>query len=350
MPTQPFKLHLKNLPLRLTEFFHKTEPLLFDQRHRVDVQVSDIAFSVSCDDEHVKHCIREAHCYSSAGHQHSIQLVVSSREMGGVKAWPVWADPWFQHREVEAELRNTPYRLHYFPDLDFWQIYNGETRRGIQLMRAFKAQPPWEPGAPLRNFIHWCLLDNGASLVHSGTIGLNGIGVLLAGEGGSGKSGTVLSALLNRMQSVGDDYVAIQMGQNVTAHRAFNTLKQDAKGIKRLGVSLPDDKELNWQSKYMLNLQEVSQTAVPEAIQIKALCLPEVTGSDQTSFSPATAREAFLALAPSGIFQIPCSGSEMFSFAARLSRRLPAYRVRLGQDPSEIADGFRRLLSNELAH
>ena len=120
---------------------------------------------------------------------------------------PRWAGPYFQEREVEAALRGTRYFLAHDPDRGFWQAFDRHTGRGLQIMRGPDGYPPWEPGSPLRNFLHWQLLRPDRGLVHAGTLAEGETGVLLVGEGGSGKSGTVLAGLLNGLSTVGDDYV-----------------------------------------------------------------------------------------------------------------------------------------------
>ena len=76
-------------------------------------------------------------------------------------------------------------------------------------MRSADGFPPWEPGAPLRSFLHWEYAARGMRLVHGGTLGIDGRGVVLAGSGGAGKSGTVVAGIMVGLDSVGDDYVSV---------------------------------------------------------------------------------------------------------------------------------------------
>ena len=59
--------------------------------------------------------------------------------------------------------------------------------------------------------------------------------------------------------------------------------------------------------------------------------------------------EAALALAPSAVFQLPGDTTQGFRFFAELARRLPAFRVRLSEDPVEIADAIGSFLAREQA-
>ncbi len=254
--------------------------------------------------------------------------------------WPVlrWAASHYNEREIESVLAPSRYRLHFMPDIGFWQLFDRATARGFQIMAAPDGFPKWDPGSPLRNLIQWHLGQTGGALLHAGSLGIDGKGVLLAGAGGSGKSGTVLSGILHGLETVGDDYVFVRRGP-LTAHPVFETLKQDPAGIRRLGLgqhpAVPQD--MNWQGKYQLFLRELRPAARTEALSLKALLLPAVSGKDRTSVRPVSARDAFLALAPSGVSQIPGDRSLLYATAADVARGLPCYRLDLGPDPAEVA-------------
>ena len=262
----------------------------------------------------------------------------------GAPAWPAWSDAYFRERDVEGALQGGRYRFHYFDECDFWQVYDREARVGVQLMSRPEGYPAWDPGAPLRNFVHWRLLDGGSGLVHAGTLGAGGRGVLLAGAGGSGKSGTVLTGLHHGLHSVGDDYVAVGFEPDCTASRAFRTLKQDPEGLARVGIAPPAGDRVNWQGKHLLRIEDVARVPQPDCLTLCAICLPVVAHAPRTTFTEGAARDAFLALAPSGITQIPSARPEMFAFTARLSRALPVFHVALGTDPREVAEAFAEFL------
>jgi hypothetical protein len=276
-----------------------------------------------------------------------VHITVEARDAETATSWPAWPTPHYREREVEAALADTPYRLHFHDTSRFWQVYDRRAARGLQLMAADDGYPDWDPAAPLRNFIHWVLADRGGGLVHAGTLGVAGRGVLLAGPGGSGKSGAVLAGLLHGLQSAGDDYVAVVPGPTgMTAHRAFETLKQDPAGLDRLGVASPAGRDgaLNWQGKHVFTLPEIGRPPLAASLHLAAVCLPHVARARRTTFTPVAARDAFLALAPSAVTQIPAARPETFRLGAAVCRALPAWRVALGSDPAEIADAFARFI------
>ncbi|TGT71464.1 serine kinase [bacterium M00.F.Ca.ET.159.01.1.1] len=257
-----------------------------------------------------------------------------------------WGDAHFTEHGFAQRLAEAGLRGHHFHDLDFWQIYDPERRVGVQLMRSADAFPPWEPGAPLRAFLHWEYAARGMRLTHAGTLGLDGKGVLLAGAGGAGKSGTVVAGLLNGLDSVGDDYVLIDLDDGVRARPLFSTLKQDPKGFARLGLEgrLGPARPLNWQGKHVFHINEIAPRPVRASLDIFALMVPHVGDSKTSSIVPISRKDAMIALAPSGIAQMPGERESGFRFFSDLTRFLPCYRLSLGTGPNEIAGAVRDFL------
>ena len=181
--------------------------------------------------------------------------------IAGEDGWPDlpdWAEQCMRDPGLHLAMEATPYRYLQQPP-GCWQFFDQRSRCGVQLLRSATSLPPWDGGAPLRNFLHWHLISNVCGLLHAGTLGHAGQGILLAGPGGSGKSGTVLAGLLHGLQSVGDDYVLVRLDQDVTAYPLFQTLKQDPGGCERLGI--PADsalrRTLNWQGKHQFTLADL---------------------------------------------------------------------------------------------
>jgi hypothetical protein len=72
--------------------------------------------------------------------------------------------------------------------------------------------------------------------------------------------------------------------------------------------------------------------------------LPRVEHLARSVVEPVDAKAAFLALAPSGVTQVPGDRDATFAHCAALSRRLPAFRLRLGTDPAEVNDTLLALI------
>lgn len=351
-PTAAHVLVTRNLPEALERLFDRFEALFAAAPHRVDTVVGGDPVRAATTLSSYAEALRRAwpDMQPDRADAPACRILVACADEAGMPGLPLWGEAYYRERAVEAALDATRWRLHHMPDLGFWQVYDRASGRGLQLMRDPQSLPPWDGGSPLRNFLHWHFMRSGRALVHAGSLGLDGEGVLLAGAGGSGKSGTVLAGILHGLQTVGDDYVLVSREAGVTASPLLRTLKQDPAGFARLGLDrFPAiDPVLNWQGKHQFTLAALGAAPPPAALRIRALCLPTVAHAERTSFHRLAEKEAFLALAPSGVSQMPGDRAGSFAFCAALARQLPAYRMALGVEPAEIADAVAAFLK-ELA-
>jgi hypothetical protein len=266
---------------------------------------------------------------------------------------PRWEGPAPGLGNVMAALAE--HRLRGACDTDYatWYIYDPARALGVQAMQTAARRPPWEPSFPLRLLRHWasCTADSG--MVHAGTLGHQGNGVFLVGAGGSGKSGTTLSGILHGLTSVGDDYVAVRSVEGrIEAEPVLRLMKQDIRGLRRLGLEVGSgalDEQPNWQGKIELDFARLVPGARAERLAMKAILLPHVSRSPSSSFSPASAREAMLAMAPSSLYQLYGNLREDFSLIASIVRAVPAFHLNLGEDPAEVAASVRAFIEQRAA-
>lgn len=260
--------------------------------------------------------------------------------IAGIRPPAPWVErkPHWPHDFAEILTAARLRASHFFNYWNHWYVYDPQIRTAVQLMHGADDYPPWEPGAPLRLFLHWHYAARGMRLAHCGTLGIGDAGVILAGMGGRGKSWAVLAGLLSGLHSVGDDYVLIEAGADVMAHRLFSTLKQDAAGIKRLGLErlIAPDSKPDWQGKYDLAFGDVSPCDQP-VIKIRAILVPRAGGSDRTTIAPLGRHTAMLALAGSSISKMHGDRDSGFRFFGDVVNRLPCYGLELGSEPTEVA-------------
>ena len=252
----------------------------------------------------------------------------------------------FASRRFEQVLDADGLRGFYHHDAPSWQFYDRKAATGVMTLPGPLDIPPWESGSPFRLFLHWACAAAGMRLTHAATLGIDGRGALIVGASGAGKSGTALAGLLHGLDSVGDDYVLVESGPRVTAHAAFRVFKQDRDGLRRAGVApgTIDDARLNWHGKVEFEAAALVPRGLADRLEIVALLIPSVARLRRTAIEPATTREAALALAPSGVLQLPGDTAGGFAFLADLLRRLPAFRARLSEDPAEIAEAIGSFL------
>jgi hypothetical protein len=232
-------------------------------------------------------------------------------------------------------------------DYGLWQSYDPAARIGLEAQAAPGQFPPWVASFPLRNFLHWAYQAQGRRIVHAGTLGTRGKGVMLIGAGGSGKSGTTLSGILGGLDSVGDDYIAMDLANDrVRAEPVIKLVKQDANGLRRLNldpVALGLG-EVNWQGKYEFDFEVLGRGRRPPSLDLEAILMPRVAGAERSRFTPASPRVAMIALAPSNWQQLPGGWREGMTFTATIARRLPAYYLDLSTNGTEIAETIGRFI------
>ena len=255
----------------------------------------------------------------------------------------------FSSREFERILAHGNARGFYHHDSPSWQFYDRTRAIGVQTLPTQLGVPPWETGSPLRLFLHWAYAAAGMRLTHAATLGLKGRGVLIAGPSGSGKSATTIAGLMNGLESAGDDYVLVEGGPRFVAHSVFTALKQDREGLRRAGVDSEELEagDLNWHGKVEFDAAKISMKGLADRMEVIAILIPEIARRRRTKWEAATAHEAGLALAPSAVFQLPGDSTQGFQFIAGVVRRLPAYRVKLSEDPVEIAESIGSFLTHE---
>lgn len=200
--------------------------------------------------------------------------------------------------------------------------------------------PGWESAAPFRTLLHWWAPSRGLQLAHAAAVGLAGEGVLLVGKGGVGKSTTALSCLAAGMSFVGDDYVFTSLAhERVRAFPAYGTAKMEP---ERLGAWFPDLAALGTDRVEAGGkaIVPIPRTSLVSSLEIRALILPTLSNATVPRWEAASPRSAMLSLAPSTLFQLPCSGKGAMDHLAAIVRRLPTFRLHLGPDPVQNADAI----------
>ena len=323
------------------EAAHTVAPL------RVTRRVADTNFEIATTmADHAALCVeRLGHTGKARSDAAPVRLVIASAGELGFAQTPMVGRGVSSMQALEEALVSTPFSAHHHPETRFWQVWDRDRRIGVQLQAAPGTLPAWEAGSPLRNLVKWALSTADVGLLHAGTLAVDGRGFLFAGKGGAGKSGTVISGLRGGLESVGDDYVLARLTpDSVRVMPVFQTLKCDMAGLKRLGLLERDglvSGKANWQGKYEFTFAQLTGAPAAPALRIDGLCATVLAHTPSTRFEPISHREAFIALAPTGVAQLPSDRGAHFSLCARISRALPCFRLHLGTDPVEVASAIR---------
>jgi hypothetical protein len=218
--------------------------------------------------------------------------------------------------------------------------------RAYVWLPSIEALTAYERAAPFRWIIDGVAQRRGLTTMHAAAIGEGGIGLLIVGEGGRGKSTLALAAIDAGMDYLADDYCLVEPRPPYPAYRLFNTAKLR-----------PDNKvALNWIAdggreiepvpggKLIFDLARHAPYALADRLEIRALLLPEFAESALPVLEMVSPHEAFCRAAPSTVTQ--CEGSERQTIAdiGRIARALPCYRIRMPREPRRSIEPLRELL------
>ncbi len=259
---------------------------------------------------------------------------------------PPWAVADQGPRGVIEGYNSPQFRTVYQPGSDVLLLYDSLERSGVYWTPDHRRVPYWETSFPLRSVFQWWLEDQPLQLAHAAAVGLPEGGVLIAGPSGSGKSTTALACLESGLLYAGDDYVLLGTSP-LWAYCLYNTAKvaSDVEAwFPHLGAAASNP-ERSTAEKALLFLARWAPQKLIAGFPICALLVPRVTGLRETRLVRCGAGEAFRALAPTTLFQLPGAGRAAFDKLGSLVREVPAYRLELGTDlpgiPRAILDLLR---------
>jgi hypothetical protein len=224
-----------------------------------------------------------------------------------------------------------------------------DRRQGLAVcwVRDAAMLPMPERAAPLRRMLQGWLGDLGLVLVHAGAVGTPEGGVLLSGWEGSGKSSSALSCLDSALLYASDDYCAVDPGPQPWVHSLYSTGKTAVADLPHIPLeeSMIGNPEETPQEKALYFLHRHRPERLTAGFPLRAILLPQVGGSAGSSaLEPVSRGAALRSLAPTSVLLSPQAGSATLAALSRLTARLPAYRLRLGPDRSEIPDVITHLL------
>jgi len=260
---------------------------------------------------------------------------------------PPWGkDDFAQHGEIPQYNTDSIFTL-FQPGEDTLNLLDTEKNIGIFWRRDALDIPYYTVGAPLRSMFHWWMHTCGCQVLHAAAVGNIEGGALIVGKGGSGKSTTAVSCVHSDLLYLGDDYVLARPEPVPYVFSLYNTAKLDGDQIKRfpdLSPMIMNKEHLN-KEKAVVFIHRYFQQKVCKGLPLKAIIVPQITSSTDTTYSQISKAEAITALAPSTLFQMPRNREDSFKLITDIVRQLPCYRLELGSDIKKIPDCINAILS-----
>jgi hypothetical protein len=233
-----------------------------------------------------------------------------------------------------------------------WMLDRG-TATAVVWIGDVELLPIWDRIHPLRHLLHEWARGFGADLVHAGAVGIDGVGVLVVGPGGTGKSTTVLAAMAAGLTAAGDDYVLVgaapAAGAFPTAHGLYGTMRLHQAHLDHFPGLLPQhdhvfEEPWSGRAKVTSYISHHRPDRLTAELRLVGIVIPQVVGNDLAELARETPAGALLALAPSSLLQVDPTDGAMFARLALLCRGLPCWRLPLGPDLVRAAGRLAQLI------
>jgi hypothetical protein len=204
---------------------------------------------------------------------------------------------------------------------------------------------------PFNKLLFDPLRDRGIVMAHAGFVTRGGLGALIPGLSGAGKSTSTLACLAAGFKFLSDDYVGVQEMSNGSfcGHSLFASAVLDPGHLKRFPVFLPDAEptQHKHEIKSMLPLVHRHRHQLALASTIGLILLPRIVDAEVTTCRPASKRAALMALAPPSLLSMPRPQIEAFDMLVRLAERTPAFWLELGRNIETIPHAVAAALERE---
>jgi len=200
---------------------------------------------------------------------------------------------------------------------------------------------------PLQRMMSQICLSHGAQNIHAGLVARDGVGALIVGGSGRGKTSTSIDCLLNGFDILGDDSVAVRKADagGFEGYSLYGSTRVHPEQISRW----PDIRS-SWHmpapadDKAMLLLDQIAAKRIARQCKVGAILVPRITDGDfrATRTSP---RDAFSALVHDSeeTRRFQMSAAE-FHRLVKLTRETPCFLCELDSDPQAVAAGVAEVI------
>jgi hypothetical protein len=195
------------------------------------------------------------------------------------------------------------------------------------------------------------LADRDVPVLHAALIAHDGAGLLLVGQGGTGKTTVAMACFLDGFDFLGDDYIAIKEAAAGTyvGHSLYDSvwLTRDAEARLPSVARHAEPPASAGSLKRLVHAAAIRPEGITRAARIRGVVCTTLANGSASAISHTTGAKALLAMAPSSTLRLPVSGYRLMNRMAALAESLPCYELRVGGDLSSLSGLLRDLLESE---
>lgn len=330
------------------EGFHRDADRLGETRHNFSVAERNvrIRFAGSA----MAHLVRPlSHLVCEPTNEPSLEILA----WDGASGWRPPQPPWDFNRlswfgEL-ADFKSERFSVNFTADYGLLCLYDRVRKLAVYWLPDAANLPFWVMAAPFRILFHWWSHTFAGHVTHAAAVGHNGLGVLLVGRGGSGKSTTAVCCVDAGMQYVSDDYVLLTRNPIPMAHSLYHSAKIHT---PFLNAALPHWKdrvvtEIGPERKSLAFVNECLAQQVRSQLTICGVVQPRVAGLEEAKLVPLAPSLGLLGLAASTMYQLPEARQTTLSFFAKWMRNVPTYELQLSPDLTSAPRTLSQFLSEE---
>lgn len=259
-----------------------------------------------------------------------------------------WAGRTLTPSSVVAELSDERYQVSLEVRGALASILDRATGEAFHYVPNPALLPAWEGTHPARMLLAAWARSQGLLTCHAAAVATEVAGVLLCGGSGAGKSTTALAALAAGMRSAGDDYVLVEPGYPPIAHALYTSTLLEIGHYERNRRLMPVLDHVADQldrHKAVMYAGGNGAPVIGGGFPLVALVALRVERGASPRFGRTTAAAVLRALAPSTLAQLGMVDAAGLARLAELCRHLPAYELRLGDDPTHVPELLRALIA-----
>ncbi|MDD5645571.1 MAG: hypothetical protein PHW86_00130 [Candidatus Bipolaricaulis sp.] len=192
------------------------------------------------------------------------------------------------------------------------------------------------------------LADRDVPVLHAALIAHDGAGLLLVGQGGTGKTTVAMACFLDGFDFLGDDYVAIEepAAGTYVGHGLYDSVWLTRDGEARLpGLArYAEPGAPTGAPKRLVHAASICPERIARAVRIRGVVCTTLGDNAVPTISATTRAKALLAMAPTSTLRLPVTGAGLMDRMAGLAESLPCYELCLGSDLTLLPGLLRGVL------
>jgi len=206
---------------------------------------------------------------------------------------------------------------------------------------------PWQRLRPWQDLFVAALVDFGLDTFHAAMVSSGGLGVLLPGESGAGKSTACIACLEAGLDFLGDDAIAVECPDGgPLGHAVHGVCKLSVEGLTAFpALALHGERyEDPLGEEQAFRIGDPGFRPPRPSAGIAAIAFPRTVAAKQSSLTPLAPAKCVAELLRYSLSLTRGRLDQTFELATRLAAQAPAFTLELGRDPAGIVALLEGLL------